>query len=237
MKGKNIRLIISGSTGKMGRSLRKTLDKNREGLFGDFEIVFSASSSDLKICDASVIIDFSEASFSIEILKQAVEKKIPMVIGTTGFDDNQLKFIKKASKKIPLFLVPNTSLGIAVLKQMIHQAATLGFIESSTKVKILEKHQKEKKDIPSGTSKDIVNFLKEFIFKNLNIQIESIREEDIAGEHSISLINQNEILTISHKVLNRSIYSEGALALAMKLIEKKKPGLYLMSDIYLPNQD
>ena len=76
------KLIISGATGRMGLSLKASL-KN----YKDFELVYSASSENIDIPEASLIIDFSESTFSIEILKKAVEKTIPMLIGTTGFDD------------------------------------------------------------------------------------------------------------------------------------------------------
>ena len=232
-------LIISGSTGKMGQSLKATLDKARNSQsFKNLELVFSASSLNSNICEASVIIDFSEASFSIKIVKQAIDKKIPIVIGTTGFDDEQLKIIKDASKQIPLVLAPNTSLGIATLKNMMLSVLDHGFISSSTKIEIIEKHHKAKKDSPSGTSKDIASFLKNELSIDSKIPIESIREEETAGEHIISFTNKYETLKISHKALDRSIYAKGALLAAIWLNSMKDiPGLYLMSDVFLPYHD
>ena len=175
---------------------------------------------------------------SIEVLEKAVAKKIPMVIGTTGFNEEQHETIQGASKQIPLVLTPNTSLGITTLKNMIYSALNLGFYNNSTKVEIVEKHHKDKKDLPSGTSKDIVKFIKNQTSKDESIPIESIREEDISGEHSVSFINNNEKLTISHKVLDRSIYSDGALLAAIWLDSKRNlPDLYQMSDIYLPFEE
>ncbi len=234
-----IKLIISGSTGKMGLSLKDTLENKKDHkFFKTLEIVPFESISNPEIYDSSVIIDFSEASFSIEVLEKAVAKKIPMVIGTTGFNEEQHETIKGASKQIPLVLTPNTSLGITTLKNMIYSALNLGFYNNSTKVKIVEKHHKDKKDLPSGTSKDIVKFIKNQTSKDESIPIESIREEDISGEHSVSFINNNEKLTISHKALDRSIYSDGALLAAIWLDSKRDlPDLYQMSDIYLPFEE
>ena len=234
-----IKLIISGSTGKMGLSLKDTLENKKDHkFFKTLEIVPFESISNPEIYDSSVIIDFSEASFSIEVLEKAVAKKIPMVIGTTGFNEEQHETIKGASKQIPLVLTPNTSLGITTLKNMIYSALNLGFYNNSTKVKIVEKHHKDKKDLPSGTSKDIVKFIKNQTSKDESIPIESIREEDISGEHSVSFINKNEKLTISHKALDRSIYSDGALLAAIWLDSKRDlPDLYQMSDIYLPFEE
>ena len=234
-----IKLIISGSTGKMGLSLKDTLENKKDHkFFKTLEIVPFESISNPEIYDSSVIIDFSEASFSIEVLEKAVAKKIPMVIGTTGFNEEQHETIQGASKQIPLVLTPNTSLGITTLKNMIYSTLNLGFYNNSTKVKIVEKHHKDKKDLPSGTSKDIVKFIKNQTSKDESIPIESIREEDISGEHSVSFINKNEKLTISHKVLDRSIYSDGALLAAFWLDSKRDlPDLYQMSDIYLPFEE
>ena len=121
---------------------------------------------------------------------------------------------------------------------MIYSALNLGFYNNSTKVEIVEKHHKDKKDLPSGTSKDIVKFIKNQTSKDESIPIESIREEDISGEHSVSFINKNEKLTISHKALDRSIYSDGALLAAIWLDSKRDlPDLYQMSDIYLPFEE
>ena len=90
MEGKDIKLIISGLTGKMGKSLESTLKDIRfKEIFSNLEIIPFESYSDLKNKDSSVIIDFSEASHTIEVLKEAIEQRIPMVIGTTGFNEEQ----------------------------------------------------------------------------------------------------------------------------------------------------
>ena len=219
------KLIISGATGRMGLSLKASL-KN----YKDFELVYSASSENIDIPEASLIIDFSESTFSIEILKKAVEKTIPMLIGTTGFDDLQKKIIKESSNHIPILLAPNTSLGIHSLKKMIKEA--MPFVSESTIVSIEESHHKNKKDAPSGTAID----LEEFIRKNLNLSkqigIKSIRKDDLSGSHSITFKNSNEVIQIEHKSLDRETYSEGAFIAARWLLDQK-PGLFDISDIYL----
>ena len=157
-----------------------------------------------------------------------------MIIGTTGFDEAQHEKIKEASKQIPLVLAPNTSLGITVLKEMLY--AVKNHLDSH-KIEIIEKHHKDKKDLPSGTSKDIAKFI-ENNSNSEKISIESIREDESAGEHSVSLLKEHEVLTISHKVTNRSVYSEGALLAAVWLDGKRDfPGLYQMSDIYAPFEE
>ena len=233
----SIKLFVSGSTGKMGQSLSDTLVKKQkeDDPFYEFlEIVSFDFIENKELWISSVIIDFSEACFSLEILKQAVTKKIPMIIGTTGFDEEQHEAIKEVSKQIPLVLAPNTSLGITVLKEMLY--AVKNHLDSH-KIEIIEKHHKDKKDLPSGTSKDIAKFI-ENNSNSEKISIESIREDESAGEHSVSLLKEHEVLTISHKVTNRSVYSEGALLAAVWLDGKRDfPGLYQMSDIYAPFEE
>lgn len=233
----SIKLFVSGSTGKMGQSLSDTLVKKQkeDDPFYEFlEIVSFDFIENKKLWGSSVIIDFSEACFSLEILKQAVTKKIPMIIGTTGFDEEQHEAIKEVSKQIPLVLAPNTSLGITVLKEMLY--AVKNHLDNH-KIEIIEKHHKDKKDLPSGTSKDIAKFIENNLHSE-KISIESIREDESTGEHSVSLLKEHEALTISHKVTNRSVYSEGALLAAVWLDGMRDfPGLYHMSDVYVPFEE
>ena len=233
----SIKLFVSGSTGKMGQSLSDTLVKKQKGddpFYEFLEIVSFDFIENKKLWGSSVIIDFSEAFFSLKLLKQAVTKKIPMIIGTTGFDEAQHEKIKEASKQIPLVLAPNTSLGITVLKEMLY--AVKNHLDNH-KIEIIEKHHKDKKDLPSGTSKDIAKFI-ENNSNSEKISIESIREDESAGEHSVSLLKEHEVLTISHKVTNRSVYSEGALLAAVWLDGMRDfPDLYHMSDIYVPFEE
>ena len=234
----SIKLFVSGSTGKMGQSLSDTLvhkQKEDHPFYQILEIVPFDFIENKELWGSSVIIDFSEASFSLEMLKQAVTKKIPMVIGTTGFNEEQhLTAIKEASKKIPLVLAPNTSLGITVLKEMLY--AVKNHLDNH-KIEIIEKHHKDKKDLPSGTSKDIAKFIENNLHSE-KISIESIREDESTGEHSVSLLKEHEALTISHKVTNRSVYSEGALLAAVWLDGMRDfPGLYHMSDVYVPFEE
>jgi len=232
-----INILVSGSTGKMGQSLRDTLSQKKskdDSVFRILEIVPLNFIENKEIWSSSIIIDFSDPSFSIATLEQAVIKKIPMVIGTTGFDEEQEKTIKEAAKKIPLILAPNTSLGITLLKEML---SSIKNHLVSHKIEIIEKHQKDKKDLPSGTSKDIAKYIENSLLDR-KILIESLREDNSAGEHSVSLIKDNEVLTISHKVTNRSVYSEGALLAAVWLDKKRgSSGLYQMSDIYVPFEE
>ena len=164
----------------------------------------------------------------MSVLEDARSRKIPIIIGTTGFNESQLKEINKISLEIPVLLAPNTSSGIAVLKTIITNSRAL-FSEDSI-IEIEETHHEEKKDSPSGTALD----LKETIlshFPNSEITVESFREGTNPGEHTIRVKLANESIELTHKAEDRSIFASGALIGARWLLSKPK-GLYRMHDIY-----
>ena len=99
-------------------------------------------------CDA--VIDFSRPESSLKILNQCLENKIPLVIGTTGFNNDQLQIIKEASKHIPLLLSYNMSKGIYALKKSIKDFLSKN--KDMFECIIHEVHHKEKVDSPSGTA-------------------------------------------------------------------------------------
>ena len=244
-----LRVAVSGFTGKMGKALiAKIHDKE------SFKVVGGIASSDNihlgkdlgeianlaktgvnldcsfeNIPKTDVIIDFSEPSFSLEAIKYSKENGIPIVIGTTGFEHEQLSSISEASKIIPILLAANTSLGIVFIKKLLDSSKeSLIFFDE---VRIWERHHKNKIDSPSGTALDLMDFLSKRTETKKKIIIDSEREGESVGEHKISLIKENELIEISHKALNRSIFAEGALEAARWLHSQPK-GLYTMSDIY-----
>ena len=158
----------------------------------------------------------------------ANEQKIPIVLGTTGFNHKELKEIDEISKEIPLLIAPNTSMGIALFKNMLDQIKDL--LKITPSVEIIEKHHKQKKDMPSGTAINLKEQLEEISSKE-NIKIISVREGHSAGEHTIKLYFDDEVIEISHQALDRSLFAKGAI-IAGKWLKDKKPGSYTMQDIY-----
>ena len=182
-----------------------------------------------KFSGADVIIDFSEPIFSLRTIEFSKNNNIPIVLGTTGYKEEDLSFIEQPAKIIPILKAPNTSIGIAFLRKIINLTSdSFSFFD---KIEISEKHHKDKKDSPSGTAIDLANFLSERVKYKDSISIESQRGGDVAGEHKVILYRQSERVELSHKALDRSIYAEGALVAAQWLKTKPK-GLYSMTDIY-----
>lgn len=245
-----LKVAISGSTGRMGKALIKAIGQNE-----DFELVGGVAGQENKnigkdlgeiaevekigiplssnLYDLSeeigVLIDFSEAKFSLKAVEYSKNLHIPLVLATTGYEDEDLNMIREASQSIPLLKASNTSLGIAFLKKIIDLTSdSFSYFDN---LEILETHHQDKKDSPSGTALDLANFLSERIKGKDSIPIQSQRTGDTAGEHKIILSKEAERIELTHKALDRSIYAKGALAGA-KWLNSKPNGLYSMSDIY-----
>ena len=209
-------VFISGATGKVGRILieeiledidlklaggsaskeSKDLGKDLGALIGRSNINISILEGISNEKDIDLIIDFSIPQNSIQISRFARKENIPMLIGTTGFNEDELEEINEISKEIPLLIAPNTSMGIALFKKILDYSKEVLNVASS--IEIYEQHHKEKKDSPSGTAINLKDQLKE-ILSNKDIHIESSREGNSPGVHTIKLSFEDATLEISHK--------------------------------------
>lgn len=241
-------IFISGITGRVGRLLvLEILDNdffhliggscnlNNEFLGKDIGDLINQKKIDIQISNGThpekeidIIIDFSSPESSLSVLEDARSRKIPILIGTTGFNESQLQHIDKISTEVPVLLAPNTSSGIAVLKTIITNSRAL-FLEDSI-IEIEETHHEEKKDSPSGTALDLKETISSH-FPNSDITVESFREGTNPGEHTVRVKLANESIELTHKAEDRSIFASGALIGARWLLSKPK-GLYRMHDIY-----
>lgn len=244
-----LRVIISGYSGSMGKVLTKCANEDSE-----LEIVCGSSKDDLdvpfktyhKMSEveelADVIIDFSHHSTIDDTLSYAIKTKTPIVIATTGFNDEELTKIKKASNIIPIFHSSNMSLGVNVLVKLVKEAAKSlnGF-----DIEIIEKHHNKKLDAPSGTAVMIANGVKEvlpdseYIYgrhgrsdkRNSNeIGIHAIRGGTIVGEHTTIFAGHDEVVEIKHSAQSKDIFAKGAIA-AAKFLVKQEAGYYNMNNM------
>ena len=212
-------IYINGLSGKMGITL-KNLIKNEPNL----EIVKTIKDSDL-------IIDFSRPESTMLVLQEAQQQIKPIIIGTTGFNDDEVKSIDEASKNIPILLSFNMSKGIFYLKKNIKN-----FLKDnldSFECTISETHHTEKVDAPSGTAIE----LKKFIELNNNqnqissIEIKSNRILDVFGIHEVIFYNENNHISFKHEALTRNIFADGAIFIA-KSIMGRPPGMYTVQDFF-----
>jgi 4-hydroxy-tetrahydrodipicolinate reductase len=175
-------------------------------------------------CD--VAIDFSNASSIEEVCRAALENKTALVIGTTGHSSEQRRLIENTAKFLPIVFASNFSVGVNALFALARRAAEI--FGSEFKPEIVETHHTKKKDAPSGTAKTLGEILKDEL--KIDIPIESIREGDVVGEHTVTFAGPAERLELTHHAGSREIFASGALR-ASEWIAGKSPGLYSMQDV------
>ena len=253
---KKINLAITGCMGRMGQQLIKSSKSNNNFklvaltenriINKKFNGIKPEASTDKAFEKTNVIVDFTIPKCTLEILKIASKLKKRVVIGTTGFTQKEDIIIKNYSKKIPILKAGNMSLGVNLLMYLTEIAAKS--LNDDYLSKIFEIHHKYKKDYPSGTAlmlgkgiadgknKDLFNLMgKKFLNKKnfpygKKINFNSIRKDEIIGEHEVKFSSGKEIITLNHEAFDRTLYSDGALT-AAKWLMKKKPGLYSMRDL------
>ena len=214
-----IKVTINGASGKMGTKV-SNLIKNDSSLVECFDDI---SCSDL-------VIDFSQPSSTKKILKKCVAAKKPIIIGTTGFTNDDLNEIREAANLIPIVLAANMSRGMIYLKKSL-----TSFIQNNQdklKCYIEEIHHLEKVDKPSGTAIELKKFITEHDKNNFiqDIKIKSYRVANIFGTHKIMFCSDNGTICFSHEALSRKIFAEGAIMCA-KSKNFNKPNLYSFEDI------
>jgi len=172
------------------------------------------------------MIDFTLPGPTMEHVSACLKRKIPMVIGTTGLDEEQEKKIREAAKIIPVVFSPNMAPGVNVLFDIVQRTARSLGVDFS--IKVDETHHVHKKDSPSGTAKMIAKVIKGACGKD--VQVEASREGEVVGNHGIVFDNEFETLEIRHNAISRDVFAAGALK-AAKFVSGKKAALYTMADV------
>ncbi len=224
MKNSPVRVLLIGAAGRMGKTVLDLAQTDRE-----IEIAAQCDLGDaiepaMKNCDMAI--DFSQADSTAEICRAAVKHGKPLVIGTTGQSQQQRKTIEQTAQSVPIVLASNFSVGVNVLFWLTQKAAEL--LGSDFNAEIVETHHTMKKDAPSGTAKTLAEVLK--ALRGSEIPIQSIREGDVVGEHTVIFSGPGESLELTHRAANRGIFAGGALR-AAKWIINKPPGLYSMQNV------
>ena len=224
MKNSPVRTLLIGAAGRMGKTVLDLAQSDRE-----IEIAAQCDLGDpiepaMKNCD--VAIDFSQADSINEICRAASQHAKSLVIGTTGHSQQQRKTIEETAHSVPIVLASNFSVGVNALFWLTQRAAE--FLGSDFNPEIVETHHTMKKDAPSGTAKTLTEILKGV--RSSEIPIQSIREGEVVGEHTVIFKGPGESLELTHRAANRGIFAGGALR-AAKWIINKPPGLYSMQDV------
>ena len=190
---------------------------------------------------ADVIIDFSYPGNLEGMLARARRDNCALVIGTTGYSEEQLRQIVEASKNLRVMHSSNYSLGVAILKKVSGMVAEV--LRDSFDIEITETHHNQKADAPSGTAKMLLNAVdpdnsfdhvygREGITgpRGREIGIHALRGGTVAGEHSVFFFGPDETLEFRHSAASRRIFAVGALK-AARYVLGQPAGLYNMDNV------
>jgi 4-hydroxy-tetrahydrodipicolinate reductase len=233
-----IKLGIAGVCGKMGNRIFSLARNNK-----DFEITLALerkgipeigkelgkikiSSSPDGLFLVDVFVDFTIPEASAANLDYVARYKKALVLGTTGFNEQEINKIREISNVVPVVFSPNMSVGVNVLFNMLPEIAKR--LGPDYAVEIVEAHHKAKKDSPSGTAKLLHQVLVESTKKE--IPVHSLRMGDIVGDHTIIFCGNSERIEIKHQAHSRDLFALGALK-AAKWVADKPAGLYSMQDV------
>ncbi len=242
-----LKILLSGACGRMGRQVANLAEDEQAVIacgvdvhveqWSDFPVYPSFS---LVQEEADVIVDFSRPESLSALLDYAKVHHLPVVLASTGYNEEDLAAIRAAAKEIPIFRSANLSLGVYVLKTLAHQAAQLlpGF-----DIEIIEKHHNQKIDAPSGTALMLYDAVSNPdtvpVFgrngrtqkrEKQEIGLHAIRGGTVPGEHEVGFYGPSEVVTLSHSAQDRSIFARGALR-AARFVAKQQPGEYSMDDL------
>jgi len=221
-----VHVLLVGAAGRMGRTVVDLVNNDPK-----IQIVAQCDLGEpiepaMKNCD--VAIDFSHADAITEICRTALHHHKSLVIGTTGHSQEQRRLIEEAALSLAIVFAPNFSIGVNALFWLTREAAEL--LDSDFNPEIIETHHKMKKDAPSGTAKTLAKILKTARKMRSEVPIQSIREGDVVGEHTVIFGGPGERVELTHRAASREIFARGALRAAQWIIGKP-PGFYSMQDV------
>ena len=253
---KKIKIVITGVTGRMGMQIAKRILKDKSlVLYGatersghkaigkDLGQLLKTKKLKIKVTD-NIIPLFAKTDAVIDFTTP--EATLVHIIGTTGFNNSQLKKIKLAAQHATIIKSGNMSLGINLINKLIKISSSS--LKNHFDTIINETHHRHKIDAPSGTAVMMGQAAAEGInkkFENikkisrLNIKakstkdkivVSSFRKGEVIGDHEIIFSSRDEDITIKHTAKDRGIFANGAIQ-AVKWGMNKKPGLFDMSDV------
>jgi 4-hydroxy-tetrahydrodipicolinate reductase len=190
------------------------------------------------------MIDFSTPEGTMSVLAICLERRIPLIVATTGHTAAQREQIEAAAHETALLMAPNMSLAVNLLMKLVGQAAGI-LKDKGFDVEIIERHHRFKKDSPSGTALHFARIVQQAMGQTSvrhgreglvgerpahEIGVHAVRVGDNVGEHTIVFSTLGETLELTHRAHTRDCYVRGALQ-AAKFITGRPPGRYTMSDV------
>jgi 4-hydroxy-tetrahydrodipicolinate reductase len=249
-----VKIAIAGASGRMGRtlidalaaddelSLVAALEMPKSPALGTMAGPVKITSDPSAVALADVVLDFTRPEGTLALLKHARA----MVIGTTGFTEEDKGRIAEAAKRIPVVLAANFAVGVNTVYKLAETAARI--LGDAYDVEIVEAHHRHKVDAPSGTALQLGQVVAQALERDLEknavfgrkgdlgerkpkqIGFHAIRGGDIVGEHTVIFAGVGERVEVTVRSQSRLTYANGALR-AAKWLHGRAPGLYAMSDV------
>jgi len=261
-----VRIALAGVSGRMGRALIESvasdadctlhaaIDRADSPLLGqDAEAALGRTSGVVVGADfltalsgAQALIDFTRPEATFAYLDACVAARVPLVIGTTGFDVDGKARIAEAARSVPLVFAPNMSVGVNLLMKLAELAARV--LNDGYDIEIVEAHHRHKIDAPSGTALGLGQAVASALGRELaqcavygregvtgerdsqTIGFATVRGGDIVGDHTLLFAGTGERIELTHKASSRATFAQGALR-AAKWLQGRAPGLYNMRDV------
>ncbi len=250
------RVAVTGALGRMGTLVIQELSKSEDmSLVAGLDAVGVGKKlqGDMMVSDAQrlkdvlastrpdVLIDFTVAAASVEAVSAAAEAGVNLVVGTTGFSQDQLARMRAAiDGRVAAVISPNFSVGVNVFWRLLAVAAEA---LKDYDIEVIEAHHNQKKDAPSGTALAAVDVLKKAIgalpvvygregvrLRGKEIGVHAVRGGDIVGDHTVLFAGPGERLEIKHQAHSRAAFASGAVR-AARWVVGREPGIYSMADV------
>ena len=260
------RVCVAGASGRMGQMLVEAVrDSGDCVLTGALDVAGSpaqgldagafagfnsgtAITADLAqgLAGSQVLIDFTRPEGTLAHLQACVAHGVNLVIGTTGFTDEQKAIIAEAAKSVAIVMAPNMSVGVNVTLKLLAMAAKA--LSTGYDIEVIEAHHRHKVDAPSGTALKMGEVIADALGRDLkdcavyaregvtgerdpsSIGFATIRGGDIVGDHTVLFAGTGERIEITHKSSSRATYAQGSLR-AVRFLADKRSGLFDMFDV------
>ena len=245
-----MKLAISAPRGKMGKLVTREALKRS----GDFEIVggIGPKGRDYIGCDMSVaaktdfvgantyddvekvvamsdgVVDFSTTEGAMEVARACVKYRKPLMLGTTGFTEEQMAELEECAKTIPILIAHNTSKAVNLVYEIARMLTES--IGGESDIEIIEMHDNKKLDAPSGTSKELGEIIAGVRGEKLHIGYHSVRAGDISSTHTLIFGMEGERIEITHRSYDFGTFAKGALD-GILFLQGKKPGVYAYREV------
>ncbi len=248
-----IRVIMHGCNGKMGQVITGLIREDAKieivagvdtytGISNSYPVFESIEKCDV---EADVVIDFSNAGAVDALLDYCAEKKLPVVLCTTGLSQEQLTKAEEAAKKTAVLKSANMSLGINLLLKLVKDTARV-LAGAGFDIELVERHHNQKVDAPSGTALALADSMNEamdnaytYVYDRSQrrekrdkkeMGISAVRGGSIVGEHEIIFAGPDEVIELKHTAYSKAVFGKGAVE-AAKFLAGKPAGRYDMSDV------